>query len=78
MVRFQGRLRIDELNERLDLRLPEERAFDTIGGLTESVARRVPRPGEEIRFQNIKLIVLEADERSVRRLRLEILEEPTE
>jgi len=70
-----GKLRIDELNERLDLRLPEEKSFDTIGGLAESVAGRVPAPGEEFRFQNVKLFVLQADERSVQRLRLEILEE---
>jgi len=68
-----GTLRIDELNETMDLRLPEEKSFDTIGGLVESVAGRVPAPGEEIVFANVRLVVLDADERSVQRLRLEVL-----
>jgi len=68
-----GTLRLDELNETMDLRLPEEKSFDTIGGLVESVAGRVPAAGEEIVFANVRVVVLDADERSVQRLRLEVL-----
>lgn len=68
-----GTLRIDELNETMDLRLPEGGSFDTIGGLVESVAGRVPAHGEQIVFENVRLAVLDADERSVQRLRLEVL-----
>ena len=71
-----GKVRIDELNETMDLRLPENESFDTIGGLVASVSGHVPTPGEEIRLQNIRLIILDADERSVRRLTIEILDEP--
>ena len=70
-----GKMRIDELNETLDLRLPEEKSFDTIGGLAESVAGHVPTRNETLHFQNVKMVVLEADERTVRRLRLELLDE---
>lgn len=68
-----GTLRIDELNATMDLRLPEEKSFDTIGGLVESVAGRVPARGEKIVFANVRIVVLDADERSVQRLRLDVV-----
>jgi len=76
LAECSGKVRIDELNETMDLRLPENESFDTIGGLATSVCGHVPTPGEEIRSQNIRLTILDADERSVRRLTLEILDAP--
>ncbi|MFH0965269.1 MAG: hemolysin family protein [Planctomycetota bacterium] len=71
-----GTMRIDELNERMDLSLPEDETFATIGGLAASVSGRVPAPGERLRYRNIALTVVEADERNVRRLRVDVVNEP--
>lgn len=63
-------LPIDELNEKLGLALPEEEEFATIGGLLMAQNNRIPRVGHEIEIDEIKFIILEANRRSIRRVRV--------
>src|SRR6185295_1400583 len=41
-----GRAHIDEINEAMDLELPEDGDYDTIGGLVFSELGRIPQAGE--------------------------------
>jgi len=66
-------LHLDEVNERLHYGLPEDGEFDTIGGFLFSQLGRVPSPGEELTWEQLKFTVLTADTRRIHRLRIEVL-----
>jgi len=69
-----ARVHIDEVNERLHVNLPDDDDFDTIGGFVLSRLGRVPAVGEEVRWENIRLTVLDVTTRRIERVRLEILD----
>lgn len=70
-----ARIRVEEINERLNLELPDEADFDTIGGLVISRLGRIPTQGESLTEGRVRLTVLEASRRRVERLRVELLDE---
>jgi CBS domain containing-hemolysin-like protein len=51
--RVNARLPVDELNELLDLELPNGE-WDTVGGLMMGVLGRLPLQGEEVRFEGLR------------------------
>ncbi|MCL4142696.1 UNVERIFIED_CONTAM: hypothetical protein GTU68_015470 [Idotea baltica] len=65
-----ARMHLDELNDAYDLQLPEDRDFDTIGGLVFAELGRVPKNGEKFNWENVQITVLEATERQIIRLEL--------
>ena len=67
-----AKVHIDEINERLGLTLPEDGDFDTIGGLVFSELGHVPLVGEELIIGKVRLTVLEATNRRVLRVRIEV------
>ncbi len=69
-----GKVHIDEINERLELDLPEDGDFDTIAGFIFTELGHVPVEGEEITRQNVRLTVIEATRRRIERVRIEILD----
>ncbi len=69
-LEVDGRASIYDLNERLDLNLPEDEDYDTIGGFVSARLGRIPRPGEVVREQGIVIAVVEADRRRVLRARI--------
>ncbi len=66
-----GSARVEEINRRLHLDLPEDPDYDTIAGLLMSHLGRIPRPGEEVPFGAVRVQVLEATPRRVQKVRLE-------
>jgi len=71
-----GRVHIDEINERLGLRLPEDADFDTLGGFVFSELGRIPSVGEQLTWDNARITVLDATRRRVDRVRIEIMAHP--
>ena len=69
-----GKVHIDEINDRLDLALPDDGDFDTIGGFVFSELGHVPVVGEELVYKNVRITVVEATRRRIERVRLEILD----
>ncbi|MBL3617236.1 MAG: HlyC/CorC family transporter [gamma proteobacterium endosymbiont of Lamellibrachia anaximandri] len=69
---MSGRMPISEVNDTLYVHFPVEEAH-TIGGLIISRLRHIPSPGDAIEEQGYRLSVLEADERSVIKVRVERL-----
>lgn len=65
-----ARLHIDEMNDLFDLELPEDRDFDTLGGLVFSELERVPKQGERFEWKQIQFTVIEATERQIIRIQL--------
>jgi putative hemolysin len=69
---MSGRMPISEVNDILYVHFPVEEAH-TIGGLIVSRLRHIPSIGDAIEEQGYRLSVLDADERSVLKVRVERL-----
>jgi CBS domain containing-hemolysin-like protein len=52
VFRVDGKVAIDEVNELLDVELPDEE-WDTVGGLMLGLLGSIPSEGEEVGFQNL-------------------------
>jgi CBS domain containing-hemolysin-like protein len=63
---------LEQLNERLALRLPTDGDFLTVGGLAFHALGRVPEPGATFRFSEVEFTVLEVVDHAIRRVRLEL------
>jgi len=72
-VEVGGKYHIDNLNKVLNIELPEDGDFDTIGGFVSSEMGRIPRIGERLETDGVRVIVLDADDRKVKRLRVETI-----
>ena len=70
-----ARVHIDEVNERLGLSLPEGEDYDTIGGFISVKLGRMPKSGDQVRFQLARITATEVSRRRVERVRIEILPE---
>ena len=66
-----GRTHVDEINEAMNIELPDDGDFDTIGGFVFTELGRVPLAGETIVWQqSIQIEVLEASQRRIERVRI--------
>ena len=75
-VEVDARMRIDELNEQLEIQLPESEDYETLAGFVFSALGRVPHPGEECQHANVKVTVVDAEPRKINRVRLKITRDP--
>ena len=70
-----GKVRIDELNDQLDLRLPEEEDYYTVAGFIFSTLGHVPDEGETVDFEHegkkVRLTVIAVTRRRIERVRVE-------
>lgn len=71
-IDVDARLPIREVNELLDLDLPENEDFDTVGGLVMDRMARVPSAGEQLRLGPLVIKILQSDDRKVERVLLEL------
>ncbi|WP_432419599.1 hemolysin family protein [Halobacterium zhouii] len=56
-VRVRGEVNIDEVNEALEIDLPEGEEFETIAGFIFNRAGRLVEEGESFRYENVELTV---------------------
>ena len=71
-LEVDARVHIDDLNEQYNYDLPEGKDFDTIGGFVITQIGKVPQPGETMTWQQLRIEVLESDERRINKLRIEL------
>lgn len=69
-----ARVHIDEINERLGIKLAEDGDFDTIGGFVFSELGHVPKQGEQVYRDNVRITVLDATPRRIEKVRIEVLD----
>lgn len=74
LVSVDAAVHIDDLNEELDLGIPENDNYDTIGGFVFSSLGRIPAIGDTFELSGVHFKVTSADERRVYRLELHISE----
>ena len=68
-VEINASMRIDELNESLDLELSCEEA-DTVGGLVFATLDRIPVEGDKVELDDLELSVLEMEGHRIEKVRL--------
>lgn len=70
---LDARVHIDDLVEEFDYDLPEDRDrdYDTIGGFVVAHLGRIPKQQESFTWRDLRVTVLESDERRVQRIRIE-------
>ena len=71
-VDIDARVHVDDLNDELNLNLPEHDDYETVGGFVFATLGHVPDVGEAIDFAGGRLIVTEAQRTRVGRVRLEL------
>ncbi|HUQ68469.1 MAG TPA: hemolysin family protein, partial [Planctomycetaceae bacterium] len=71
VAEVDGRVHLDDLNERFNYGLPENLEYNTIGGLVFSLLGHLPTVGETVQYRQLKLTVLATDRRKINRVRIE-------
>ncbi len=67
-----GRLRINELNEAMGLRIPPGQDYDTLAGMLFAELGYIPSTGETLHAHGATFTVLAADERRITKVRVEL------
>jgi len=68
-VLVDGRLSIEEFEEHFSIVVAREK-FDTVGGYVVEMLGRVPARGERLEFDKLRLLIVDADPRAVRQIRV--------
>ncbi len=69
---IDARMRIDDLGDQLDIELPDNEDYETLGGFVFSTLGKIPKVGETCRHGNVAIKVIGAEPRRVTRLLLKI------
>ena len=73
-----GVCRIDDVNEELDISLPEDQGYDTVGGFVSHSMGRIPLKGETYSCNGTTFTIIDADERRILKVKIHVIEEPEE
>ena len=71
-LEVDARVHVHEINEALDVSIPDEESYETIGGFLFSAMGKIPASGDEFRHENIKFSVVDAEPRKINRLRIHV------
>ncbi len=72
---LDGRMSIDDVNERMNLNLPDTEA-DTIGGFVFSLLGHQAEKGERVEYEDVEFVVEATDGRRITKVRLNRRREP--
>ncbi len=70
-IEADARTYIDDLNDQLELNLPEDEDYETIGGFVFSHLGYIPKTGESFDYQNLKFTISSAEARRIKRIRIQ-------
>jgi len=62
---FDTRISIYEVNDALDVELPDDKDYDTLGGYISTELGRIPQVGEVVQTKQLLLEIIDADRRRV-------------
>jgi len=78
-VELEARTSVSDVNEILDIEIPEVEHADTIGGYICAELGRIPEQGEVFSMPNLfTAVILKADKRKIQKLKLTVPEEEDE
>ena len=67
-VELDARTNITELNQQLELNLPESEDYDTVGGFIFSHLGYIPKAGKSFDYESLKFTVTSAEPRKIRKI----------
>lgn len=70
-VDVDARTNIEDVNSELEIELPEEEDYETLGGFVFSHLGYIPKTGESFEYKDLKLTITQAEPRSVRRVKIQ-------
>lgn len=71
-LEVDGRVHVSEVNEELEVKLPEQEDYETIGGFVFATLGKIPAVGEEFHHENIRFQITAAEARKINRLRIHV------
>jgi putative hemolysin len=77
-VLVRGEVNIDEVNEALDVHLPEGEEFETIAGFIFNRAGRLVEQGEAFEYENVTLHAEEVEDTRIQKARLVVDRDPAD
>ena len=78
-VVIEARTSISDVNEILDIEIPEDESSDAIGGYICSAMGRIPEQGESFTEPGLfRAEIVSADKRKIQKLRIYVLDEDEE
>ena len=69
-IEVDARSYVDDLNDKFELKLPEEEDYDTIGGFVLSYLGHIPKTGVSFDYKNIRFMISSAEARRIKRIRI--------
>jgi CBS domain containing-hemolysin-like protein len=70
-IEADARTYIDDLNDQLELNLPEDEDYETIGGFVFSRLGYIPKTEESFDYENLKFTIVSAEARRIKRIRIQ-------
>ena len=70
-LEVDARVDINDFSDELNIRLPEDRDYDTVGGFVFATLGHIPDVGEQFEFDQLRLTVIDAERTKVNRIRVE-------
>lgn len=70
IVECDGKTEIDEINRLFDIEIPEG-DYETIAGYVSTIMQRLPKQGEFTETESMRIMILDADLRRIRRVRIQ-------
>ena len=67
-VEVDPRMNITDLNQQLELNLPESEDYDTVGGFIFSHLGYIPKTGKSFDYQNLKFVIISAEPRKIKKI----------
>ena len=68
LVEVDGRYNLDDINDELGFKLPEDEEYDTVAGFVLANLGHVPNIGEVLEIQGLVITTLKATETQIERL----------
>ena len=78
VCQVDARVEIPDLEDHLDISLPEDRDYDTVGGLVFAELGRIPEVGEDFEIERHRITVIAAERTKVLKVKVEKLAEQPE
>lgn len=70
---FSARLEVDYINETYNLKLPDEDAYETLGGLIVNATENIPQKGEIIEIDSFQFTILEVSSSKIEQVYLKVM-----
>jgi putative hemolysin len=75
-LEVDAKVHVGEVNDELDIELPESEEYDTIGGFVLSTLGRIPETGYEFDHEDVHIRVIDAEQRKINRLQIHVARTP--